>query len=435
MIRSMIVLGLAFSTSPPPQTTPQAVPKDPPTIELAPTGSAAWTATYRISVPATKLVFWRDSKGERSKQWTSGGDFEIVGEGRHDVLRRKDGNPFTMAAVTVPARFIEAPGDYAPFIPFSDGGLLIYTGQFLACADKCPPTPDWKFTADIGPSRRAIVDGRVRSGTVSWTDSHTARYLFVGNAKPIDSPSFTAVIDPSVPAPVRASLRANFPKFMDFFRQHLGPPSAKPMLFVSFDEHYPDSGSKGASLAHDIFMHLYGTWPTDPDWPRRVTWYFAHEAGHDFQKIDIPPSTADSWVHEGAAEMFAALALRHASPELAAYVQTRFEPARRDCAEGLKLSTLHDALKSGNTDLDYTCGLVLQATIDHGIRRMNPKSDGLFALWRYYWARVQAGAPAGSETYLASVKVLAGKDTADWARHVLSDRLDDPLTALMGGAA
>jgi hypothetical protein len=57
------------------------------------------------------------------------------------------------------------------------------------------------------------------------------------------------------------------------------------------------------------------------------------------------------------------------------------------------------------------------------------------ALWRDYRTRVQAGAAAGSETYLASVKVLAGKDTVDWARHVLSDRLDDPLTTLMGGAA
>jgi hypothetical protein len=433
MIRTMIALGFALS-SPSSQMTPQAIPKDPPMIELGPSGADSWAATYRMSTPTNELVFWRDSKGERSKQWTSGEDFEIVVEGRHDVLRRKDGSPFTTAKVSVPAKFRDVAGDYAPFIPFSDKSLLIYTGQFLACADKCRPNPDWKFTAGIGSSEHAIIDGQIRSSRISWTDSHTARYLFVGDAKPIDNPSFTAVIDPAVPASVHASLGANFPKFMNYFRRHLGPPSTKPMLFVSFDEHYPDSGSKGSSLANDIFMHLYGTWPTDPDWTRRVTWYFAHEAGHDFQKVVIPPSIADWWVHEGAAEMFAALALQHASSELAAYAQTRFEPARRDCAEGLKQSSLHDALASGNTDLDYTCGLVLQEGIDRRARELNPKSDGLFAVWQDYRARVDKGAPAGSETYLAAVAALAGQDTADWARHIVNDRLNDPQAALTSGS-
>ena len=27
--------------------------------------------------------------------------------------------------------------DYAPFSPFSDGGLLFHSGRFFACADEC----------------------------------------------------------------------------------------------------------------------------------------------------------------------------------------------------------------------------------------------------------------------------------------------------------
>jgi hypothetical protein len=428
------MIGLALALA---EAARQSVPEAPPAIELAPSGADSWSATYRLSSPTKKLVFWRDSTGQRSRDWATAADFEIVGEGSHDVLRRKDGSAFTTASVTVPTKFnSHAPG-YAPFVPFSDKSLLVYTGQFLACPGACPQPPSWKwsFTADIPLSQHAIVDGRVRSGAVSWADSRKASYLFVGNTSPIENRNFTAVIDPSVPSAMAQTLAANFPKFMDFFTRHLGPPAAKPTLFVSYDEHYPDTGSNGANVSNDISMHIYGPWPQDPnEGLRRFTWYFAHEAGHDFQRTDTSQSPADWWIHEGAAEMFAALALQHAAPELAAYAQTRFEPARSDCAEGLKQSSLHDALANGHHDLDYPCGLVLQARFDRDIRARNPKSDGIFALWRDYRARLKKGEPPVTETYLASVEALAGKDTADWAQHILNDRLSDPAAVLAEGA-
>jgi hypothetical protein len=432
VIRSTIALALAVSAPSP--ASAQANSKDPATIKLAPSGATSWTATYRLLAPTNQLAFWKDSKGERNKQWIPGGDFEIVADGAHDVLRRKDGKPFTLATVSVPTTFNSAAQGFFPFIPFSDKRLLIYTAEFLTCPDKCPVRPAWrwKFKADIAPLMHAIVHGRVQKGTVSWTDPRQGSLLFVGNSKPIESRTFTAVIDPLVPASVSESLRANFPKFMDFFSQHLGPPTVKPTLFLSYDEHYPnDTGSAAARISNDIFMHIYGALPEDPNYGvRRITWYFAHEAGHDFQRTDQSQSPADWWIHEGAAEEFAARALQQTSPELAAYVQTRLEPALRDCAEGLKQSSLRDALANGHHDLDYPCGLILQARFDRDIRKLNPNSDGIFALWRDYRERLAKGAPPVTETYLASVEALAGKDTADWARHILNDRLNDPAAVL-----
>ena len=432
---AIIASGLALSI-PSSQSTVQVASKDPPTIELESNGPSSWTATYRMFAPTNELVFLKDSSGKRNSEWIAGGAFEIVGEGPHDVLRRKDGSPFATASVTVPTTFNSAAGGYAPFVHFSDKSLLVYTGQFLTCPDRCPDRPTWKWnlTADVGSSKAAIADGRVRRGRIAWTESRKASYLFVGNTKPIESRSFTAVIDPSVPASISSSLRANFPKFMQFYAQHLGPPAAKPTVFVSYDEHDPDTGSAGTNVSNDISMHLYGAWPTDPDWPSRVTWYFAHEAGHDFQKTDTSQSPAEWWIHEGAAEEFAALALQQASPELAAYAQTRLQPARSDCADGLRQLSLHDALANGHHDLDYPCGLVLQARFDRDIRTRNPKSDGIFALWRDYRQRLKNGAPPVTETYLASVEALAGKDTADWAHHIIYDRLSDPAAALAKGA-
>jgi hypothetical protein len=429
----LIALGLALA-----DTQPQSLPNDPPGIELAPNGGASWTATYRLAAPTNQLAFWKDSKGERSKQWAAGQGFEIVADGTHDILRRKDGSPFTLATVSVPLEFNSAAQGFFPFIPFSGQRVLVYTAEFLACPDKCPVPPlwSWKFNAEIDSSKQVIVHGRVKSGATSWTDPRQGSLLFIGNTKLIKSRSFTAVIDPLVPESVRESLRANFPKFMDFFSQHLGPPAVKPTLFLSYDEHYPnDTGSAAARISNDIFMHIYGELPQDPNYGvRRITWYFAHEAGHDFQRADQSQSPAEWWIHEGAAEEFAAQALAQTSPELAAYVQTRFEPARRECAEGLRQSSLHDALANGHHDLNYPCGLVLQARFDHDIRKVNPKSDGIFALWREYRARVEKGEPPVTGTYLACVESLAGKATADWARHIINDHLSDPTTVLAEGA-
>ena len=284
MVISIIALGLAISAA---FSQVASTAQIPPTIALAPDGVSEWSATYRMSAPTNELVFWRDSNGERSREWATGGEFEIVVDGGHDVLRRKDGRPFTSAKVSVPTKFNSHASGYPPFIPFTDGSQLVYTGQFLACPGRCPnpPTWRWSFTADIPPSKHAIVHGRVKSGNVTWTDSRKASILFVGNTRPIETPSYTAVIDPSVPPSVRSSLSANFPKFMRFFSERLGPPAVKPTLFVSYDEHYSDTGSAAANVSNDIFMHIYGPWPQDLDsGVRRITWYFAHEAGHDSRR-------------------------------------------------------------------------------------------------------------------------------------------------------
>ena len=95
---------------------------------------------------------------------------------------------------------------------------------------------------------------------------------------------------------------------------------------------------------------------------------------------------------------------------------------------------MHDALANGHHDLDYPCGLVLQARFDRDIRLRDPKSDGIFTLWRDYRERLKKGAPPVTETYLASVEALAGKATADWARHIIYDRLNDPAAVLAEGA-
>lgn len=429
MLRKAVLAGLAaasLSASPAP-------PRNLPSVELAEKGDQ-WSATYSLAAPATKLYFTQKiGAGRRAAQWTTDDDFEIASEDGRDYFHRKDGKTFRTAQVQAPAVFGESSGDYAPFVNFSDNSRLVYTSKFLTCADQCPPDPVWKLRARTGPGEVAILDGRVRRGKISWDERRRGRYLFLGHIVLAEDRNFIAVIDPGLPAAVRRSLADSFPSFMDFFSARLGALEQKPTLFVSYEPHYSaGTGTKGGTLPNQVFMHLYGPSIIKDYGLWRVTWYFAHEASHLFQRKG-QVGGADSWIHEGAAEMFAALALRGASPEAANYVQSRLTEARRECGDALKQISLHDAAKLGKSDLYYPCGLLLQERFDRKIRENQPGKDGLFTLWRDYEDRIGKGATAGPETYLAAVEALAGAETASWARHIINDRLTDPAAALGQG--
>ena len=81
-----------------------------------------------------------------------------------DTLARADGAAFASVRARVPADYVELPKDYAPFSPFSDGGLLLHSGRFQACAGPCadaaaPFAQSMSVAVPIGA--HAIVDGQV----------------------------------------------------------------------------------------------------------------------------------------------------------------------------------------------------------------------------------------------------------------------------------
>jgi hypothetical protein len=431
MLRSFFVIGLAIASL----SASPALPANVPNIELTESGRQ-WSATYSLPTPATRLVFSQNIGGGRgTAQWSTAPNFEITSENGRDYLQRKDGRPFRTAQVHVPAIYTPVSGDYPTFLNFTDESLLVYTDKFLACASQCPPDPVWTLRIRTPVGALAIVDGQVRRGKISWEERRRGRYLFLGHIAPVENQNFVAVIDPGLPGPMRQSLAASFPRFMEFFSAHLGPLAQKPMLFASYDPNYPDTGTQGGAPRdrYQVFMHLYGPSIANDYGLWRTTWYFAHEASHLFQRTG-QVSGAGRWIHEGAAEMFAALALRDISPEAAAYVRSRLMEGRSQCADGLKRTSLQDAAQQHQLnlsyDLYYECGLVLQERFDHEVRARHPESDGLFALWRDYQSRVDNGALPGRDTYLAAVEALAGAETASWARRVIGDRLTDPAAVL-----
>lgn len=97
-----------------------------------------WTVAYELPAPAVELVFARSPDGSRGEDWTAPEGFEIVLVDETERARRTDGAAFDSVTFSVPPRYRELPKDYAPFMPFGDGGYVFYTGRLFACGGECP---------------------------------------------------------------------------------------------------------------------------------------------------------------------------------------------------------------------------------------------------------------------------------------------------------
>jgi hypothetical protein len=388
-----------------------------PEVTITASPGKTWTLAYRLPRPAKTLLFARSPDASRLADWTAPADFEIVQTPAGEAVKRRDGAAFRAVTVTTPAAYRVLPNDYAPFSPFGDGGMLFHTGRFFACADACPEKAAWPMRLAAPGGQGILLDGKRLTGRAAWTDTGEGRSVYVGEAKPISSPQLLAVIDTALPPEIREPLVARLPRFMGFYAQRLGALATPPMLFASYDVAHPKgSGSQGGALPGEVAVHFYGaTWPDQmkkPDFLPDLDWFFAHEAGHIFQR-QLFISDREGWVHEGGAEAFAAMALREIEPATAGYVDRRIAKARTDCAKQLGGRSVQQAIDAKQFKAAYSCGLILNLAIDRAVRAASPGAEGLFAVWRDFIATA-GGKPALSEDdYLASLGRVGGPKLAE----------------------
>lgn len=389
-------------------------------IAIRPLSPQSWEASYRLPHPATRLVFARNPDDSRVRFWrVADPAFEIVSVDHEELIRRRDGKPFTTTVVRLTPDYVDLPKDYAPFSPFSDGGMLFHSGRFFACPDKCGSDPSWSMRFTGSAKTEILVHGHVKSGDAWWTDKDDGTNVYIGPAKPIETPHVLAIVDAGLPEPVRAPLSSIFPRFMDYFAAHIAPLDTKPMLFASYEPIFAHGrGSQGGTLPGQVFIHYYGAgWPermAKPDFAYQVAFFFAHEAGHLHQGKLIETS----WINEGGADAFAYRALEALIPDARHYLDAKLSAARNGCAAALTKSSLADAMKAGEIDMLYQCGLVINERVDRSLRTADGRSDGVFSVWKLY----RAGGHGDEPTYLAAIRQLGGSGPADWARHIAHDR-------------
>jgi hypothetical protein len=406
-------------------------------IELVP-GGAEWEVRYTLSAPARELRFVRvDARGQRAATWTAvDPTFAITLQDGEEVVRRNDGAAFDTAAFRMAPRYAQLEKDYAPFAPFGDGGMLVHTGRFHACAGPCVGGETFDLTLAPPAGAHAIVHGKVVE-SVRFEDRDSGTNLYVGKALPVATPDVVAVIDGAFPADTRARLESLLPRLMAFYGREFGALPTRPMLFASRDENHPGGGYgyQGGTLPGQVFMHFYGRHEAfgTPAFAARVDWFFAHEAAHLYQRFESLADPGDSWIHEGGADALAAVALQALEVIDREAVQARLQQSLDACAKSIARHPLAQAHAEGSFDAYYSCGFVLQMAVDGAARRASDGDCGLACVWREFQAQVAAGKPWNGDTFIAVVAARADARTADFLRAVVSGVAAQPQALLRGG--
>lgn len=378
-------------------------------IALTKTQAGQWLLTYTLDRPAQRLVFKRNPDHSRQQRWlpqTAG--FEIQADAGQESLARTDQQAFSTVTVALTPTYIHLPKDYAPFSPYSDGGMLVHSGRWFACAEACTAADNqWSVTVQAPAGEHILVDGQQYGGEASWLDSHAGTKVYIGKQQPVETDHVLAVIDPGLPAVMQTALAEHIPILMAHFAHQLGGNAGtKPMLFASY-ANVAGHSTQGGTLDNQIFMHWnvnnLDEQVKDDTFTAQTMWFFAHEVAHFFQQDAhhaLYGASHESWIHEGHAEWLAARALPRLFAHTQAFVDSKILAHQDDCQNGLAELTLDEAAANGRFDLYYSCGLVIYQAL--AAAQQTPSEQALrFALWRDYRTQIQQGAAPGAATLLA----------------------------------
>jgi hypothetical protein len=396
-----------------------------------------WQVRYDLAKPVRKLEFARTPDDSRRRTWLADQGFEIVTTDRGDVARRKDGADFDTVRFRMSPAYSVLPNDYAPFSPFGDGGMLFHTGRLFACPEACTADAAWSMDLWAARDDRIIVGGKAVKAQAHWIDRGEGSAVYVGRNVPRQTSDFIAVIDAALPDRIRQQLLTQLPEFMHLFSEKLGTLLRRPMLYVSYDaSHAKGWGRQGGVLPGQVFIHFYGgKWPAEMDKPAfadELAWHFAHESAHLYQRQTFSATPGDEWIHEGAAEAFAALALR---TDAGAYVQSIEASAPGKCRDLLKGRSVRDAIGAGTFDAAYSCGMLISLAVDSKVR-LATKRDGLYAVWSNYLRRIAAKSSVASEaTYLEAISDVGNPGIAEWVRKAVGTEGADVMLGVEGAGA
>jgi len=386
-----------------------------------------WTVTYQLDEPVTRLEFVRSPNQSRAERWQPLTDnIQIGWQNGAEVILSKNGQPFTEAAFVLDASYTPLPKDYAPFSPFSDGGMLIHTARFFACADQCGVAHhEWPMAVNLTTNDYLLVDGQLRLGFHEWLDRDSGRAIYIGSQPPETFAALVAIIDPVLPQSLQHDMVTELPMMMSYYTKQLGALNQTPTLFASYSD-YEGSyfGHQGGVLPNQVFMHWYGEQALQNVDEKNTLWFFAHEIAHLFQGAGLKYSSSDeAWIHEGAAELMSYLYTDTKLNQDNQLVQEAVRKAQAECIASWPASEPFINVGRVNFRAHYSCGLVANADL-HAQLQANGVRAGIFALWETYSRLVKDGAAANSDTYFSAFEELTGYSSMS-----LRQLIDRPVSA------
>ena len=399
-----------------------------------------WEVTYTLTTPAKTLAFVRNPDTSRTTRWLAqDSDIEIVfDDAKHqEVVRSKSGKSFSAVSFALTPTYKHLGKDYAPFSPFSDGGNAFHSGRLFACANTCTEEDNkWQLTLNIPSDEHIVLNGKVTKNSVSWTDNNDGRVVYVGKQEPIITDDVVALIDPGLPESIKASLEEDIPNMMAFFSHSLNPlKGEKPMLLASY-ANIDDHSTQGGTLPNQIFMHWnrqdLNKQADNSSFVNQTLWFFAHEVAHLYQPGNtegVSENEEQSWLHEGNADYFAAIAMNFLYEDANSYVESRITRAFDSCSDGLAQTTLAQAHKNGHFNLYYSCGMIMHRAIDSVVQQKTLGEESLFTVWKRLQKAVNSGMPPGTATFLT---LLEPYNAPELIKAINNAASDDALKAIQG---
>lgn len=389
-------------------------------VQMSKTQKDEWYVAYTFDENVTRATFVRNPDHTRIERWRPIEQDYYIGidaETGNEFIARVDGQAFNSVAFELEPTYVSLRKDYAPFSPFSDGGMSWYSGRFKVCPQSCSSALqfEYAFSMEAPLSDFVRLPERSERGQLNWRESASdGQVVYVGPQQP-EAPAehgFETIIDPILPVSLKERLLRDVPPLTEYFNQRMPRLAERPMLLASFSP--TDNGRygyQGGVIGNQMVLHWYGhsmaERATAPYFVEDTLWFVAHEFAHLYQAGQF--SNDSAWIHEGAAEYMALEYLRSIRAN-SVYLDHRVRRASEQCLASDDKFELH-----------YACGLLWAAEIDQKIKQEYP--HGLFFLW-YMYVEALEEQPRSEpvELYFELMAQLTGEEFVQQLRGQIAQR-------------
>jgi hypothetical protein len=412
----------------------------------------AWEVTYRFDPPVAAVALRRPGQGLRARHWKVRGpaSVRLVDHGEQDVLCDDAGAMLSEVRIEVPTYPDYPAKEYKPFIPYSSGGVLLYTGQFAvdavpasACrGQETAPAGELVNRMTLVPrtGEHVILLEEKSSRSIVWTSDENGTYAFFGTLEPQRLRGIHLLLDPGFPAWLRDGAVDLMGKLSPYFTERTGHRlTFEPLVFLSYGA-VPKAGSmrsKGGVLPGLVQLHYEMSSDEaslTPNHRLQALFTVAHETAHLWNgQLFRGPGGGGSWMHEGGANAFALRALYDLGMVTEPQVLERSAFALNTCLRFLGTAPLNTAHRTGRFDAFYSCGEVIALLTDASLREAQPPAD-VFGAWSALFRASRDGRYTEQRYYDALARLGSKSSVVADLRALVESPVQDPASALRATA-
>ncbi len=409
-----------------------------------------WQVDYTFPTVQKIVIFARSENDYRLKTWAS-----LIPNVSLERIEGFDALVFKTPSKTASFKIEPFTGkvrrDYTPFIPFSDGGMAVYTGQFevLNVQDKdeilslMGDIENWQGEQEghnvrILSDTPMINDGNVEHGEAldQSVGAGEGRYIYVGRAEITQGQDFSGVIDPGLPQWLTERFDEDLIKIYEGYRNLWGEglPTRSTILFSSRGFDAPGYSMKGGALGNMLALEVSGQKlvKSNDKILQELHWFFAHEIAHLFQtRLKIHLDNLDhAWINEGAANAMANDVLSLQGLVNQAYINDEYWEEFEECTDYLQKGKLTEAARKGKYNIPYACGDIMAQITDGALT-----DHSLFDFWNIMLADIKNTREYTQVDYFATMEKLgASKSIIARLKMLTRENVEDPkrfLSSLM----